>query len=95
MKVPDKIPEWLAMLPKEALLDSKDLAKLLGYKNANIAAHSLRVNNHGFPEPDVRGNLTFVMNDGIERRSGNHRSLRWKAVTIRNYIRQYNRGELK
>ena len=95
MKVPDRIPEWLAALPKDALLDTKDIASIFGYKNSMSATSSLRVNNHNFPEPDFRGRLKVNLKDGKEYTAGHARTLRWKAMTIRNFIRQYNRGELK
>lgn len=95
MKVPARIPEWLAMLPKDALLDSGDIARIFGYKNSISAASSIWVNNHKFPEPDFKGKIKFDLKGGKGYRAGHARSLRWKAMTIRNYIRQYNRGELK
>lgn len=57
MIVPDKIPEWSAMLPKDALLDMGDITRIFGYKNSISAASSIRVNNHKFPEPDFKGRL--------------------------------------
>lgn len=95
MKVPDRIPEWLAMLPKDALLDTKDIASIFGYKNRLSATGSVRVNNHKFPEPDFKGRFRVELKDGKEYTAGHERSLRWKAMTIRNFIRKYNRGELK
>lgn len=96
MKVPARIPEWLALLPKDALLDSGDIARIFGYKNSISAASSIRVNNHKFPEPDFKGRLLVKkLKTRLENKAGYTRSLRWKAMTIRNYIRQYNRGELK
>lgn len=40
MKVPDKIPEWLAMLPKDALLDMGDITRIFGYKNIISKQHT-------------------------------------------------------
>lgn len=98
MKVPARVPEWLAMLPKDALLDMNDIASIFGYKNRLSATGSVRVNNHNFPEPDFRGRLKVVLRNAKDYgayEAGHARSLRWKAMTIRNYIRRYNRGELK
>lgn len=96
MKVPARIPEWLALLPKDALLDTGDITRIFGYKNSISATGSIRVNDHKFPEPDFKGRLLVKkLKTRLEYKAGHTRSLRWKAMTIRNYIRQYNRGELK
>jgi len=92
MKVPNKIPEWLAELPKNALLSTQDLYQMFGYENKTRFIND-KAGALSLPEPDYRGRLRTSTRFGICT-LGTIRVRRWKAVTIRNFIRQYNRGEI-
>lgn len=93
MKVPEKISEWLAVLPGNALLTTKDMHKMFGYKSGDIMTVSIHNNRIGvqFPNPDFKGYLKpqeswygFVGHNTIQR---------WKASTIRNFIRHVNKKD--
>lgn len=87
MKIPEKIPEWLASLPKDALLGANDLCQMFGYKHNESLSASMK--NGGakiIPNHDhefVRGNDSS--------KTGYTKTYYWKASTIRNFIRQHNR----
>lgn len=95
MKVPEKIPDWLAALPSDALLTTKDMYKMFGYKSGHVMIVSIHNNRVGvqFPDPDYRGRIrkdtTNIIPMSMCR--GAALTLRWKASTIRNFIRHVNR----
>ncbi len=84
-----EIPTWLAMLPKNAGVKSKEFANLLGVSYETLMQRH-RKGLMGFPPPDysLKGRITV----GGMRFKG---AKTWKAVTVRNYIRHLNRKELE
>ena len=84
------IPEWLAKLPKDACINHKDFAKVLGIKPSAL---QWRVSKgvYDTPQPDFNskqgGRIVMVH---LNSQGKNH----WRAVTVRNYIRHLNRLEL-
>lgn len=98
MKVPEKIPDWLAVLPGNALLTTRDMYKMFGYKSGDIMTVSIHNNRIGvqFPDPDYRGYLKFG-SKVVQMERGRENSViqRWKASTIRNFIRHVNRNSTK
>ena len=84
IKGPNKIPEWLAVLPKNARLNSREFAEALGLKYHTFTS---RVSEDlcGMPRPDFKFE---PKNFGRRRFLSNNQ---WKAVTVRNYIRKLNR----
>lgn len=91
MKVPEKIPDWLAVLPSNALLTIKDMYKMFGYSSAASMTSSIHKNSAKmqFPCPDKTGKL--LIKSWFKDTAGHNRTLRWKASTIRNFIRHVNR----
>jgi hypothetical protein len=84
-----EIPIWLAKLPKNAMINSKELADAL-----NIPVDTLMKRHRegfcDFPKCDKRHNTVLTSNG----KPVNTKSM-WKAVTARNYIRHLNRLELE
>jgi len=78
---PVGIPDWLASLPKNSRLSSKDFALSLGVCmqtfNSRIRCSS------PLPDPDFMSSIKY---DGYDGPSLQKRY--WKAVTVRNYIRK-------
>lgn len=84
MKVPEKIPEWLAALPGDANLSAKEVALLFEAKPINVIDWSHR-GNYDFPKNDVR-----FTTDCSTNKFGRITKVYWRASTIRNFIRQHN-----
>lgn len=83
MKVPEKIPDWLAVREGAATLNINELAILFGYKHGGSLNSAIFRGLPGFPKED------FIIKAsshgyGIGRRL-------WKVSTIRNFIRRHNR----
>lgn len=97
MKVPEKIPDWLAVLPGNALLTTKDMYKMFGYKTHHVMTTSIHNNRASvqFPCPDLEGRIFIEAKDWVRQNAGHNRTLRWKASTIRNFIRHVNRNTAK
>lgn len=84
-----EMPTWLAMLPKNAYLEAREFAKALGITvDALNQRHTKGAMD--FPRCDFksRGGVSCTGKPKIPRQ-------RWKAVTVRNYIRYLNRKELE
>jgi len=77
--IPDKIPAWLAELPGHANLDSKEMAKIFGYKLATSVIGAAR--DGTIPSPYSK--VAYIKHHGWK--------MLWKASTIRNFIRRHNR----
>lgn len=84
-----EIPTWLAMLPKNAGVKSKEFADLLGVSYETLMQRH-RNGLMGFPPPDysLKGRITGMGTPAKGAKT-------WKAVTVRNYIRHLNRKELE
>lgn len=78
-KTPNEIPDWLAVLPKNSLISSKDFASILGVNCSTL--HKRLHQQDNFPQPFKKIQL-FSM------RGVNQPAFYWKAVTVRNYIRE-------
>lgn len=86
IKAPNKIPEWLAVLPKGRMINSKDFADALGIKRAALNCR-LGQGLCDFPKPD-----STLKRVGRDKKCPTNQ---WKAVTVRNYIRKLNRESQK
>lgn len=79
-KKPLKVPDYFKDLPDDAILSSRDVADIFGYKDKS---HLTDAYNHKrIPDPDYR----------LPVRYGKKPSIMWKVKTIREWIENDNRN---
>lgn len=81
-----EIPEWLAVLKKDARIDIKGLSALVGIKRWSMYD---RIKAGTAPPPD------YIKGQSVKYGKPAMGLFQWKAVTVRNYIRHLNRLELE
>lgn len=83
-----EIPTWLEILPKKAKINSKDFALALGI-SVQILDNRISRGTYNTPKPDGKVSRP-------DKKDGRRNALNyWKAVTVRNHIRNLNRLELE
>lgn len=86
-----KISEWLAALPKNACIGLDEFAGVLGVSR-DVLRGRVYKGLKDMPKPDFNTRYAHSKNR-VKIMSRGRGSLKWKAVTVRNYIRHLNRIE--
>ena len=93
-----EIPQWLSRLPKNACVNTKEFAQLLGV-TPNTLHHRLINGTYSMPIPDFNSRVIQEDKFGRVKKARGYANGKgknnWKAVTVRNYIRHLNRLELE
>ena len=100
MIIPERIPDWLAILPKSANISQVDFANAVGLTHAGLARrilrneiplHDSKKNKMSYFAMDVVNGIVPVENKAFGK---NFRKHFWKASTVRNYIRKLIRDDI-